>query len=52
MTAIHDPTENHILRTITPDGLGRLLPSLEYIHMPLGTVLYESGSVTPLQRSD
>jgi CRP-like cAMP-binding protein len=45
MTAIHDPTENHLLRAITSDGLGRLLPNLECIDMPLGTVLYESGDV-------
>ena len=45
MSAIHDPPKNRLLRALTPDGLGRLLPHLEYIDMPLGTVLYESGDV-------
>ena len=45
MTSIHDPTENHLLRALTPADLGRLLPHLEYIDLPLGTVLYEAGDV-------
>ena len=45
MTAIHDPTENHLLRALTPADLGRLLPHLEYIDLPLGTVLNEAGDV-------
>ena len=45
MTAIHDPTENHLLRALTTGDLGRLLPHLENIDLPLGTVLYEAGDV-------
>jgi CRP-like cAMP-binding protein len=43
MADIHDPTENRLLRALPADGLGRLLPYLEYVDLPLGTVLYESG---------
>ena len=45
MAEIHDPTDNYLLRAITSDGLERVLPYLEYIDLPLGTVLYESGDV-------
>ena len=43
MSATHVPTENHLLRTLTADSMARLLPHLERIELPLGTVLYESG---------
>jgi CRP-like cAMP-binding protein len=45
MTAIRDPTENHLLRALTSGDLGRLLPHLEYIDLPLGAVLYEADDV-------
>lgn len=45
MAATHVPTENHLLRALTADAMGRLLPHLEYIDLPLGAVLYESGDV-------
>jgi CRP-like cAMP-binding protein len=45
MADIHDPTEAHLLRALPADGLARLLPYLEYIDLPLGTVLYEPGDV-------
>jgi CRP-like cAMP-binding protein len=45
MTAIRDPTENHLLRALTSDDLGRLLPHLEHIDLPLGAVLYEADDV-------
>jgi CRP-like cAMP-binding protein len=45
MTAVHDPAENHLLRALAGDGLERLLPDLEPVDMPLGTVLHESGDV-------
>ena len=45
MTAIHDPTENHLLRALTAGDLGRVLPHLEYVDLPLGTVLNEAGDV-------
>ena len=43
MIATHVPTENHLLRTLAGDSMVRLLPHLEHIELPLGTVLYESG---------
>ncbi len=43
MSATHVPTENHLLRTLAADSMVRLLPHLERIELPLGTVLYESG---------
>jgi len=43
MREIHQPTANRLLGALAPDELGRLLPHLEYIAMPLGTVLYKSG---------
>jgi CRP-like cAMP-binding protein len=45
MAEIHDPTENRLLGALPADGLRRLLPYLEYIDLPLSTVLYESGNV-------
>jgi CRP-like cAMP-binding protein len=45
MSAVHDPAENHLLGALTADDLGRLLPHLEYVDLPLGTVLYEAGDV-------
>ena len=32
-----------LLRTLAGDSMVRLLPHLEHIELPLGTVLYESG---------
>jgi CRP-like cAMP-binding protein len=45
MAATQAPTENHLLRALTADSMGRLLPHLEHIDLPLGAVLYESGDV-------
>jgi CRP-like cAMP-binding protein len=45
MAELHDPTGNHLLGALPSDGLARLLPYLEYIDLPLGAVLYESGDV-------
>lgn len=45
MAEVHDPTENQLLRALPADGLERLMPHLEYIELPLGAVLYESGDV-------
>jgi CRP-like cAMP-binding protein len=45
MIAIHDPTGNHLLGALTAGDLVRLSPHLEYIDLPLGTVLYEAGDV-------
>ena len=43
MSATRVPTENHLLRTLAADSMVRLLPHVECIELPLGTVLYESG---------
>ena len=43
MSATRFPTENHLLRTLAAGSMVRLLPHLECIELPLGTVLYESG---------
>jgi len=45
MAATRAPTENHLLKALTADAMGRLLPHLECIELPLGAVLYESGDV-------
>jgi CRP-like cAMP-binding protein len=43
MTDLHTPKQNHLLDALLPDEYTRLLPNLEWIEMPLGEVLYESG---------
>lgn len=45
MPAAHDPRQNHLLRALPPAEWERLSPRLELTEMPLGHVLYESGSV-------
>ncbi|MDN0077741.1 Crp/Fnr family transcriptional regulator [Crenobacter sp. SG2303] len=37
------PRQNHLLAALPADVLERLLPYLELVPLPLGTVLYESG---------
>lgn len=44
MPASHRPQQNHLLAALPPAEFARLLPHLEYVPMPLGEVLYESGS--------
>ena len=44
MTATHTPRQNHLLAGLSADGWKRLDAKLELIPMPLGHVLYESGS--------
>jgi CRP-like cAMP-binding protein len=44
MLTVHDPSENQLLARLNPDEQGRLVPHLELIDMPLGSVLYESGA--------
>jgi len=36
-------SDNHLLSALPTVVLDRLVPNLESVHMPLGTVLYESG---------
>ena len=38
------PNENHLLAALPADDLARLQPALRLTGLPLGTVLYESGS--------
>lgn len=40
----HDPAQNHLLAALPAADLERLLPHLEWVEMPLGHVLYESGA--------
>ena len=40
----HDPRQNHLLAALPAEDRKRLLPHLELVPMPLGHVLYESGS--------
>ena len=39
-----DPRQNHLLRALPAHEAERLIPQLELVAMPLGDVLYESGS--------
>lgn len=39
----HTPLENQLLAALYPDIRERVFPKLEYMNMPLGTVLYEAG---------
>lgn len=40
---IPSPRQNHLLAALSDDVQERLFPDLEYVHLPLGMVLYESG---------
>jgi CRP-like cAMP-binding protein len=40
----HDPCQNHLLRALPATDLERLQAGLKLVTMPLGHVLYESGS--------
>jgi CRP-like cAMP-binding protein len=40
----HAPSQNHLLAALPAAERGRLIPHLELVPMPLGAVLYESGS--------
>jgi CRP-like cAMP-binding protein len=40
----HNPRQNHLLAALPAPDRERLLPHLELVPMPLGHVLYESGS--------
>jgi CRP-like cAMP-binding protein len=44
MSATHDPFQNQLLRALPATESERLLPHLERVPMPLGDVLYESGT--------
>jgi CRP-like cAMP-binding protein len=44
MTDLHAPRQNHLLASLPAEAYERLMPNLELVSMPLGNVLYESGS--------
>ena len=44
MATSHNPKSNHLLASLPDAEWQRWLPHLEYVDMPLGAVLYESGS--------
>jgi len=44
MSRIRSLEQNHILRSLRPEVRARLLPYLRLVSLPLGAVLYESGS--------
>jgi CRP-like cAMP-binding protein len=44
MPVPHDPRQNHLLRALPVEESERIFPQLELVPMPLGEVLYESGS--------
>ena len=41
---LNEPRQNHLLRAMPVTESERLIPHLEFVAMPLGRVLYESGS--------
>ena len=43
MSEINLPQENHLLAALPVEVQERLFPDLEWVDMPLGKVLYESG---------
>jgi CRP-like cAMP-binding protein len=45
MEAFADPQRNRLLTALPRAELDRIEPHLQYVAMPLGTVLYESGDV-------
>src|SRR5579863_1909998 len=47
MTAVTpDPKQNHLLAALSENVLQRWLPNLEWVDMPLGEVLFESGETS------
>src|SRR5450756_637565 len=42
-TALRDPRDNQLLAALPPREWQRWLADLEWVEMPLGTVLYEPG---------
>jgi len=44
MSSSHDPKQNHLLAALRAEDYTRLLPNLEMIAMPLGSVVYEAGA--------
>lgn len=45
MSPIHEPQQNRLLKALLAAARERLYPLLEFVPMPLGKVLYESGDM-------
>ena len=45
MTSLHTAQQNHLLSVLSKTDFERVFPHLELVPMPLGEVLYESGSL-------
>jgi len=45
MASPHDPEHNHLLAVLAPAARERIYPHLQFVEMPLGKVLYESGNL-------
>jgi CRP-like cAMP-binding protein len=45
MAELHNPEENRVLARLSHIARDRLFPHLEFVTMPLGKVLYESGDM-------
>lgn len=43
MLSIHNPRQNHLLDALLQTEYDRIASDLEYVEMPLGEVIYESG---------
>lgn len=43
MTLVHDPGRNHLLAALPLGDRAHVFPRLEFVSLPLGDVLYESG---------
>ena len=43
MASPHSPKQNHLLAALPAEDYARLLPDLELVAMPLGSVVYEAG---------
>jgi CRP-like cAMP-binding protein len=44
MSTAHDPRQNHLLAALSTADFERVRPNLKLVPLPLGEVLYESGS--------
>lgn len=44
MFSLHSPKQNRLLAALPPEDYARLLPYLEFISMPVGQIIYESGA--------
>ncbi len=46
-SARHSPASNRLLALLPPEDFARLQPKLEFLQLPLGWAVYESGGVEP-----